>query len=214
MRRRMRMAPSRVASVVMHAGKRQFGVGHFGRPERRARGQMRLKKHLTGVRLTLAQKVFPSTEILKIMARKVAANLPISSLDKGGQRNLASNLSCHKFEELCKLQHLYSIGRTSTRVVPCHHCVVAAAAVFEGQPHQHSPVARLGHLRIPGERRVVQLPQGGGRGGRGLMRTESGGELRRGRHSQLSSSFYCTGYLSQLRAKLRDWAVGPVGAGC
>ena len=44
----MRMVPPRLQKRMVssvHAGKRQFGVGHFGRPKGRARGQMGLKKH-------------------------------------------------------------------------------------------------------------------------------------------------------------------------
>ena len=46
----MRMVPPRLQKRMVssvHAGKRQFGVGHFGRPKGRARGQMGLKKHFT-----------------------------------------------------------------------------------------------------------------------------------------------------------------------
>ena len=114
----MRMVPPRLQKRMVssvHAGKRQFGVGHFGRPKGRARGQMGLKKHF-------------------------------------GVSQIESKKNSKYF-----ISHLHSIGRTSIGVVPddrCQHLVVAAA-VFQGQSHH--PPARLGHVRVPRERRVVQL---------------------------------------------------------
>ena len=54
-------------------------------------------------------------------------------------------------------KHLHSIGETSPNVGPGYRCqhLVVAAAIFDGQPH-HSPV----RVRVPGERRVVQLMLG------------------------------------------------------
>ena len=54
-------------------------------------------------------------------------------------------------------RHLHSIGETSPNVGPGYRCqhLVVAAAIFDGQPHR-SPV----RVRVPGERRVVQLMLG------------------------------------------------------